>query len=182
MRCTSSLSAACMLLVGCVATGPDYKHMLPEINGMPDGMARLVFFRTDESSLYSARSARVLVNGERVGGCALGGFFYRDLLPGEHHLVADMWDAPGHCEVIIGAQAGATYYFQIDARPESFWAFVGPAAGSDLVSQNIIISVAAGIGGITAEAYGRDCGGAFRLYPVDPATAQQRMSNLKLSE
>jgi len=182
MKCSWFFAVGCGLLAGCVATGAVYEDVRSEITELQHGVARLVFYRTDDSLLYSARSARVLVDGQKAGGCALGGFFYRDVSPGAHRLIADMWDAPGHCEVLLSAEAGSTYYFQVDPRPESFWAFAGPATVSDLLGQNIVFSVAAGVGGITAESYGKECGGAFRLYPVDPQTARQRLSRLRLSE
>lgn len=36
--------------------------------------------------------------------------------------------------------------------------------------------------GSSAETYGKECGGAFRLYPVDPETALARLNDLRLSD
>ena len=174
--------AGCCVLAGCAATGSGYEDMGSQVAQVPNGAARVVFFRTDESLLYSARKARVLVDGEKTGGCALGGFFFRDLPAGEHRLVADMWDAPGRCEVVVGAEAGQIYYFQVDPRVQSFWGFAGPAAASELLGQSIAFSIAAGVGGMTAESYGKECGGVFQLYPVDEPTALERLATLKLSD
>jgi len=35
---------------------------------------------------------------------------------------------------------------------------------------------------MTAETYGKECGGVFRLYPVDEPTALERLATLKLSD
>jgi hypothetical protein len=182
MKCSWWLSAVCFLLAACAATGTGFDTRRDDISRVPEAKARVVFLRTDESLLYSARKARVLIDGEKTGGCALGGFIFRDIPPGEHRLVADMWDAPGRCEVIVTAEAGRVYYFQVDPRPRSFWGFAGPAAASDLLGQSMAFSIASGIGGMTAESYGKECGGVFRLYPVDEPTAMNRLAKLRLSE
>ena len=114
MKCSWWLSAVCFLLAACAARGTGFDSSRGDISRVPEGKARVVFLRTDESLLYSARKARVLIDGEKTGGCALGGFIFRDMAPGEHRLVADTWDAPGRCEVIVTAEAGRIYYFQVD--------------------------------------------------------------------
>jgi hypothetical protein len=182
MKCSWWLSSVFVLLAACAATGPDYGVRHAEISEVPETVARVVFLRTDGSLLYSARKARVLLDGEKTGACALGGFFFRDIAPGEHRLVADMWDAPGRCEVVVAAEAGRIYYFQVDPRPRSFWGFAGPAATSELLGQSVAFSIGAGVAGMTAESYGKECGGAFRLYPVDEPTALKRLAKLRLSE
>ena len=182
MKCSWWLSAGCCVLAACAANGTGFDTRRGEISQVPAATARVIFFRTDESLLYSARKARVLVDGDKTGACALGGFIFRDIAAGEHRLIADMWDAPGRCEVIVTAEAGRIYYFQVDPRPRSFWSFAGPAAASDVLGQSIAFSIASGVGGMAVESYGKECGGVFRLYPVDEATAMERLATLRLSE
>jgi hypothetical protein len=93
-----------------------------------------------------------------------------------------MWDAPGHCKILLEAAAGETYYFQVDSREASFWSFAGPTAVADALGSSLGVSIAGGIAGMTAESYGEQCGGAFRLYPVDPVTAGARLAGLRQSD
>lgn len=182
MKYSRLLLAVSFLVSACAATGPDYERMGSDIAAVPDGVTRIVFYRTNESLLYSARKARIMIDGENAGGCALGGFFFRDLSPGDHRLKADMWDAPGHCEVLVTSETGRIYFFQVDPRQQSFWSFAGPTAVSDLLGQSIAVSVASGVGGMAVESYGAECGGVFRLYPVDEPTARERIARLRLSD
>ncbi len=127
--------------------------------------ARLVFFRTKDSHLYSARKAPVEIDSIKVGNCAFGGFFYLDLPKGKHTLKTELWDMPGKCEVIINAKAGAIYYFRIDSRSESFTPMI-----------------LAGAIGNAIESQGKSCGGAFKIYPENEREAKEMMASLKLSE
>ena len=169
-------------LTGCMAGGPVYETSQATLGPVPKASARIVFFRTRESALYPARRARVRVDEQTTGYCSLDGFLARDIAPGSHRLAVDMWDAPGHCEILLEAAAGETYYFQVDSRQASFWSFAGPMTVADALGSSIGVSVAGGIAGMTAESYGEQCGGAFRLYPVEPVTARARLAGLRQSD
>jgi len=181
MKAYLRVAAVCLLFSGCSATGPEFEAIDDQVARAPDGEARVVLFRTNESKLYLARKARILIDGIQVSELARGTFYYQDLQPAEHRFMADMWDAPGACEVRLVAQPGRVYYLQADPREQSFWSFVGPASAADLLGQGIMFSVASGVGGMAAESYGKACGGAFRLYPVDEASARERIANLRFS-
>lgn len=173
---------AATIIVGCAARGSEYRTISAEVSKAPDDSARIVFFRTRDSALYIARKARISVDGEKIGGTPYGGFHYVDVAPGPHRLRADMWDAPGRCELTLVTSPGQTYYFQVDARSESFGAFSAAGFAADLVSGGIVAGVAGGLAGSAIESYGKTCGGAFNLYPVDPETASIKLRQLKLSD
>lgn len=182
MRVRASWMAASLLVGGCTATGPAYESEQGRVEAVDQEDTRIVFFRTADSIQYSARKARVSIDAEETGTVAPGGFIYRDLAPGAHRLKVDMWDAPGGCEILVSGARGSIYYFQVDPRQESLLGFAGPAALGEVLGQSMAVSIAAGVGGIAAESYGKECGGAFRLYPVDPDTARTRIAGLRRSD
>ena len=93
-----------------------------------------------------------------------------------------MWDSPGQCELTLAANPGQTYYFQVDPRTESLGAFSAAGFVTSMVTGGVLADVAGGLAGSAAESYGKECGGAFRLYPVDPETANSKLLDLNLSE
>ena len=169
-------------LTGCMATGAAYETSPAGLQPVPETSARIVFYRTQEAALYPARRVRIRIDGETTGYCSLDGFLARDVVSGAHRLGVDMWDAPGDCEILLDARGGETYYFQVDSREASFWSFAGPMAVADAFGNGIGISIASGIGGMTAESYGKECGGAFRLYPVHPGSARERLAGMRQSD
>jgi len=146
---------------------------------VPDGMARLVFLRSRESILYVARSAPVYLGEEKLGSAAYGRYFHRDLPSGERRLHIRNWDTPGRCEVVVDARAGQTYYFMVDPREAGFGAFIAGDAAAMLLGQGTWVAFAGGMAALTAESYASDCGGLFRLYPVDEATASDVLAGLE---
>lgn len=175
-------SVLAMLLYGCSASGPLYGDMNVASDTVPAGKARVVFFRTTDSALYVARRASVSIDGEKVGATAYGGFNYHEVDAGTHTLRADMWDMPGQCELTLTFAPTRTYYFQVDPRAETFGAFAAGDFIAQLLAGNPVISVAGGVGAVAAEGYREQCGGAFRLYPVDAATATGKLATLKHSD
>ncbi|NNC77531.1 MAG: hypothetical protein HKN77_06160 [Woeseiaceae bacterium] len=171
-----------LLLASCAARGPSFDEDRANVTATPNDQARIVFFRTRDSKLYIARKATVSIDGIKVGSTAYGGYHHHDVAPGVHVLRADMWDAPGQCELTLIANEQQTYFFQVDPRLESFGAFSVAGFTAGLVSGGVIADIAGGLAGATAESYGKECGGAFRLYPVDQQTALLRLEKLKLSE
>ena len=173
---------AATLLCACAGSGPTFDESEVGSESIPDSRARLVFFRTRDSGLYIARQAAVSLDGERVGGAGYGSFFVHDIDSGRHWLKADMWDMPGQCELIFTATAGETYYFQIDPRSESFGAFAAGDLASQLLAMNVLVNVAGGVSAVAAESYGKVCGGAFRIYPVDTDTALARLATIRRTD
>ena len=62
--------------VGCVATGKQFSEFnnLPESKPKP-GFLKAIVYRTTDSMMMSARTARIKLNGSEVGACDRGGFF-----------------------------------------------------------------------------------------------------------
>lgn len=172
---------AFQLVGACAASGPPYADVAGQLLDVPSEDSRIVFFRTRESTLYIARKARIAVDGDVAGFTAYGGFHYLDLQPGEHVIRADTWDSPGLCEVAVRLAPGETYYLQVDPRQESFWAFSAGDTATSLLGSGVF-SVIGGLGAATLESYGKECAGAFRLYPVDSETARARLADLKVSD
>lgn len=173
---------AVLLLCACAASGPTFDEAGFSSQSIPDGKARVVFFRTRDSGLYIARQASISLDGEKVGGAGYGSFSVHDIDAGDHGLRADMWDMPGQCEVTFTAAAGSTYYFQIDPRSESFGAFAAGDLATQFLAMNVFVNVAGGVSAVAAESYGKECGGAFRIYPVDAGTANTRLGPLRRAD
>lgn len=172
-------NSVALLLSACVASGPTFDEAAFGTEAIPDGKARVVFFRTRDSALYVARQAAVSLDGEKIGGAGYGAFLVHTIDAGNHGLRADMWDMPGQCELIFTAVAGETYYFQVDPRSESFGAFAMGDLSTQLLTTNVFVNVAGGVSAVAAESYGKECGGAFRIYPVDAGTAITRLGRLR---
>lgn len=157
--------ACTLLFAGCTTLGKPYQSLKEQIDAPPSaGSSRLVFLRTKEHQLYEGRAAGVDLDDKEIGAVAYGGFFFHDIAPGTHKLKTEMWDMVGKCVVGLNAEAGATYYFMVDARTESFWA-----------------GMAGGAIGNAIEGSGKECSGAFKLYPVDPETAKTKIATLRYS-
>ena len=154
-----------IIITGCAATGPSFLEVKSDIENLSKEKARVVFYRTKESSLYLARKAPVDINNKQVGACAYGGFFYLDIPEGRHSIKTEIWDMPGECELFLNAESGSTYYLQVDPRMESFTAFM-----------------LGGIVGNAIEGSGKQCSGAFKLYPASKEIAEKKLVNLRLSE
>jgi hypothetical protein len=182
MRLSVLITIAFLSAGGCTAAGPLYEIEQSERISVPSTSGQVVFFRPGGIMLYSARQARIVIDGETVGGCGSGGYLMRDLVPGTYRLSSDMWDAPGRCEVVLNVEAGRVYYFRMDPRAASFLSFAGPLAAGELLASSFPVAVGAGVGGMAAESYGRACGGAFRLYPVEPSAALAELHGLRRSD
>lgn len=173
---------AVLLLCACAASGPTFDEAGFGSESIPAGKARIVFLRTRDSGLYIARQASISLDGEKIGGTAYGSFFVQVIDAGKHGLRADMWDMPGQCELMITAAAGETYYFQVDPRSESFGAFAAGDLATQFLTMNVLVNVAGGVSAVAAESYGKECGGAFRIYPLDTGTAITRLGPLRRAE
>lgn len=94
---------------------------------------------------------------------------------GIHRLRVDTWDIPGKCELIFSTAPGETLYSKVDPRTESFGAFAAGDLAARLLTTNVVVNVAGSVSAVAAESYGRECGGAFRTYPVDARTEITRL-------
>jgi hypothetical protein len=171
-----------LLTFGCASSGPRYAELWPDVEPVTEGYGRVVIFRTRDSVQYMLRGARLKVNDVERGALQIGEFRFYNLRAGEHRLSTDMWDVSGSCHVNISLEAGQTLYFQVDPRRANFWSFAGPALAVDLLMESVSLSLATGLISGAAESYGKVCGGAFLLYPVDAESARQHLLELELGK
>jgi hypothetical protein len=160
------------LLSACATTPPAV------VTTEAGGRSHLVFLRTRDSRLYILRDAPVYVDGQKADSIAYGGAFRWDVDPGTHRLAVKTWDSPGQCEVVIEAEADRSHYFQVDPRTESFTAFMAGDVAGLAVSSNTWVALASGLALASAESYAQECGGLFRVYPLDESTARTRLAEL----
>lgn len=163
IRCLTSVLVS-LALVACAATGPIYSE---EITNRPlsSEAARMTIYRTGDTLQYSARSVRVAYDKNVLGNVDYKGFNIFDVKAGQHVLTADMWDAPGKCDVALDLQPATEYYFQVQPR-----------------SGSLIAGLAGGFLGMAAESGGRECGGAFAIVPVEKEAAIDVLQQLRLSK
>lgn len=173
------ISALAAVLSACSTNGVTFDKAIADTEATPDGKARIIFLRTRDSALYIARKAAIALDGDKIGEAGYGSFFIYDIGAGSHRLRADMWDMRGQCELVFSATAGETYYFQVDPRAESFGAFASGDLATQLFTTNVFINTAGGFSAAAAESYGKQCGGAFRIYPVDAGAALPRLRSLQ---
>ena len=154
-----------LTLSSCATLGPSYPELEDQVQHLSDVSARIVFFRTKESSLFFARSATIFIDEKEVGSCAYGGFFYTDVSYGMHTVKTELKGDFGKCILNLSAKQGEIYYIQVDPRSETAMPFL--------------------LGGIIGEAIvstGKECGGKFKLYQVTSELAKSKIRDLKLSK
>lgn len=153
-----------LALTGCAATGRTYsEHREGKAQPAAD-RATLTVYRPG-STQYSARSARIGVDGNTVGNVDHQGFNVFDIAPGGHSLTVDLWDTPGKCTLSVEVLAANEYYF-----------LVSPRLG------NLIGALLGGVAGAVAESAGNSCGGAFEIKQVTQDVAQLALPSLRLTE
>lgn len=150
------------ILTGCAATGPRYSEVTSPQSVIFPSHARLIVFRTKESSQYSGRAAAVKIDGGSSGSCDYGGFNTFDVAAGKHIITVDMWDSPGKCELPIEVSGGASYFFEVQPR-------LG----------NLLSVLGAGLVGASIESAGQQCGGAFSISPVEENAALSKLTDLR---
>ena len=114
-----SIAIVAVLLSACAANGLPYPEH-PASSLVVTGVAKVTIFRSDDTLLYSARTARLVVDGERAGRLATGGFRTFKVEPGPHTLMVKMWDAPGVCELTVDIQPDVEYFYEVAPRPPTF--------------------------------------------------------------
>jgi len=154
-----------VLVSGCAATGPNYSKHVSEASAQDASSARLVVFRTRESSQYSGRAVSVKVDGKSLGSCDYAGFNVFDITAGKHTLTVDMWDSPGACELPIDVSGGSEYFFEIKPRPG-----------------NLVGGLVGGLLGAAIESAGKQCGGAFAVEPIAKDLAIPKLAELKMTQ
>lgn len=160
----TSLFSLTMILVGCAATGPKYSENVQTRTKSPD-TARVTIYRTGDHMQYSARAVRLTLDKKVIGNVDYKGYNIFDVKDGQHMLTADMWDAPGKCEVALMLQADTEYFFQVQPRTES-----------------LMSGLVGGVLGMAIESGGKECGGAFAITPIDKEIALNALQPLRLTK
>jgi hypothetical protein len=153
-------------LNGCAATGAAYS-VASHSEQLDADKARLILFRTRESSAMSARTASVKLDNKPVEGVKYAGFTFIDTNPGLHSLAVDLPDTFGKCLLSIEVTNGNEYFFQIRPRLETL--FIGGAVGAILAD------------GQPASPKREDCKGSFFIEQVEKSIAQEKLNELKSS-
>lgn len=166
-------------MAACTTAPATPRDMDPDLPPPAEGSARLVFLRTHDSKLYLLRNAPVYLDGQKIADIPYGGWFQREVSPAQYRLTVRNWDSPGRCEVVIDAKSDTTYYLQIDPRDENFGAFVAGDIAGAVAGANVWVALATGVTVQAAESYVHACGGLFRLYPVDEASALAKLALLE---
>lgn len=158
-----SLFFMILTVAGCAASGPKYSESNANRPKSPEA-ARVTVYRTGDSMQYSGRAVRIALDKNVVGSVDYKGFNIFDIEAGQHVLTADMWDAPGKCNVEVKLSPATEYFFQVLPRSESlFSGMVGGALG------------------MAIESSGKECGGAFAIIPVTNEYAIKALQPLRQS-
>ncbi|MGA2445826.1 MAG: hypothetical protein ABSG50_10415 [Opitutaceae bacterium] len=171
-----------VILSACAATGLRYSEHPVSSTPVPAHAARLTVYRVNDSLLYSARSARLKLDGRNVGALAPGGFKTFEVPPGTHTFRVDMWDAPGRWELTIEVQAGLAYFYEVAPRAASAVAAMPGVALMNNTPAGTLLGGAAMLGGMAAESAVRQRGGAFSLMPVEQSLAVPKLMELRESK
>ncbi len=115
--------------------------------------------------MLAPRSARIKLNGTKIGECDRNGFNMFDASAGHHKLMVDLWDVPGTCEVEFDIGPKEVLYFQIEPRSES-----------------VMAGALGGIIGSAIEGSGAHCDGAFRIKWTESERAKSLLSSLKKTQ
>lgn len=165
-------------IASCAAGPGTPRATNPGLSPPAESLARLVFLRTQDSKLYILRSAPVYLDDRKIGNVGYGTWFEQEVTPARYRMTVRNWDSPGSCEVTMEAEAGKTYYLQIDPRDENFNAFVVGDIVGTLAGGNFLVELTTGLALQAAESYAQACGGLFRLYPLDAVSAQAKLALL----
>jgi hypothetical protein len=143
---------------GCAPAGPPFASVASTLPPVPQGSARIYFYRWLE--IYETTSpSRAYLNGDRVGVTQTGTVFYRDVAPGQYTISVDSEGIyPGQFKTVVLRPGDVAY-----ARIESLRSWVpcgGGMEGSD--------------GGA-----GEGCADTFVVVLMDPTQAQAELGNLR---
>lgn len=159
MRITalSFLALALLALAGCAPAGPPFASAGATLPPVPQGEARIYFYRWLEPYETVAPST-VMLNGAPVGVSETGAILYRDVAPGQYTISVESRGVYPNQFKTVTLAAGQTTYVRI----ESFRAWCNDSGG--------------GLNGGTSGG----CYDTFVVQVIDPAVALGEMRDLRL--
>jgi hypothetical protein len=201
---TLSLSVTTLIgaLHGCAGLGAPYSEVMAHGAPVASDRTRIVMLRPNgRYDDYSLSRAVVRVNEKRVGGLAYGGFLYVDVEAGDVAIEASARNQMyGTCELLIKAAPGDTVYLDVGPRTANIVAnVIGAAAGTAAVGDGpthvgldeILVdestvpravgSTTGSLVGSAAESVGKECGGPFKLTPMQESAALKQLARLSWS-
>jgi hypothetical protein len=117
-RFPAALGAALLAFAGC--TTPPHlaaSASTAATTPIPPGQARLLFYRDYQPSV-SFNMANIDVDGVRAASVpAFGPGVYRDVAPGQHHIVPVNYIAAAPGDAVVTVEPGQTVYLQIEDDP-----------------------------------------------------------------
>lgn len=205
MRRIAAIATAALVasaLPGCATQGPPYPEKIAEAGPPVSGHTRIILLRPDKRyDDYSLSRAVIRVNDAPLGKLAYGGFLYVDVTGDEVAIEASAKSRVyGVCKLRLPANAGDTLYVDVAPRPASIAAdIVGTVAGAAIVGnapsantpaevivrESGVVGAAAGTAGSVAaskiESAGKECGGPYRLKPIEAPAALEHLTRLSWS-
>jgi Protein of unknown function (DUF2846) len=152
-----ALALVLLALVSCAAQGPEFATAAASLPPVPQGEARVYFYRWLEPYETVAESA-VMLNGARVGVSQTGAVLYRDVAPGQYTIsVGSAGIYPDQFKTVV-LSPGQTAYVRI----ESLRSWCNDAGG-----------------GLTGGGTSEGCYDTFVVDLIDPAVAKAEMQNLR---
>src|SRR5262245_12004476 len=165
---------AAALLAGCATparTGPSLLMLAKNIGSPKPGHARVVVLRRHEFATLFDVGWMVHIDQAPIGDLKTGTFVYRDVPAGTHKLTfarpGDLFRA-SHQE--FAATSAATYFIRLEMNEKG--RMVTGAGSQGLAGLFISSAIAAAV----------DERGLFDFVPLDEATAQQEIAQLRLAD
>ena len=144
-------------LSACSVKGPSYDQIRTTMPVVPAGHARLYIFNSGMAS------ARIAIDGEKLGECTWGAFFWKDVTAGPHVVSADSWGNFGKWDEAIQVENAREYYLSIKPRRDS----------------RIATALFGPLGQLTEAAVAKDGkSGDFEIEVVDADRGRHELSNL----
>lgn len=151
-------------IVGCAAKGPMYSESI-EMREKQADKALVTVYRVGGTFQYAGRSVHLKLDNQDLGSVDNKGFNIFDVVPGQHTLSSDMWDAPGKCTIAVDIEPYKQYFFEVYPRAD-----------------NLLSGMVAGVVGMAIESSGKECGGAFAIGPVSAETAKNQLQPLRMTQ
>jgi hypothetical protein len=169
-----ALSAAAMLLSGCVSdgVGTDYASVAQKIGPPKSGHSRIVVLQEKRKGLsMSLCACDMKLDGEPIGKVLVGTYAYADRPAGRHRLVASEVLFPGETVRDFTTDSGRTYYFLVRSSERH-----------DAVTGGAMLGGIVGVVATSLVTSGSPNTGPADLFPLDEAAAKTTLVELQLAQ